>query len=687
MIGILKKELRAYLGTPWMYIFTAVFLAVSGYLFYSNLVMAVMLQDTSVAVDLWQYTFNDIRFLLMAVLPFVSMRLLAEERKLGTLELLFTAPLRDRAIVWGKFLASLAVCAGMLLATLLYVGLYRIFCPPVAPGPLLAGYFGLMLLGTACLSCGLFFSALTQRQVTAAVAALGTLLALWFADRAAWPDSAWFSGAQVRISLHARFFNFNRGVIDTADIVYFLCLIALFLGATFLALCLSRSSLRSGIRTALFSLRADVPALKTIVFLALLAGAVITGQRFHLRFDLTPGRLYSLSPRAEAVLRTLTHQLRITVYCAGESRQQYEELLECMAAASPRVAYCLIDFDKNRARAQRDGITVAGGGRARYQGRIEIVPRVSEVSLVQAIGVLTAETPKTILVDIPQADSCAGALAVLTGLGFEISPQPRRGTSPPALRIMAAGGAAGDLSPEEAEAVDTAFRAGDSVLLLLDPGPLPRVSELLKKYNLLAGADLIVDPTRSGDETDRISPLIFFSREHPATAPLTMPAMFPQTRSIQVGRDPDPALAWTILGFSGRGTWAETDLEGARIGTSSFESGRDLYGPVPAAVLVQPRGSAGGALVVVGSAAWITDAHLETLGNRSFFTHLVQWLHARQTRAPNLPESVAPTPPTLRLRLTETAGRAVFWSCVIVQPLLILLAGCGVALRRRQKTG
>lgn len=681
MIGILRKELLTYLGTPWMYLFTAVFLAVSGYLFYSNLVMAVLLQDTSVAVDLWEYTCNDIRFLLMAVLPFVSMRLLAEERKLGTLELLLTAPLHDRAIVWGKFLAALTVCAGMLAATLLYGLLYRIFCAPVAPGPLLAGYLGLALLGTACLSCGMFFSALTHSQITAAVASLGTLQALWFADRAPLPGSTGFSGAQVRLSLHAHCYNFNRGVVDTADIVYYGCLIALFLGGTFLGLRLSRGSLRN----ARHSLRADIPVLKIVVFLALLTTAVITGQRFHLRCDLTPGRLYSLSPQTEAVLRTLAHRLRITVYCAGESRLQYEELLECMAATCPRVEYCLLDFDQNRARAERDGVTAAGSGSARYRARTEIVAQVNEVSLVQAIRVLTAETGKTVLMRLPQGAPCAGVLAVLTTLGFDITHQPGRGASHPALHIITAGGTAGDLSPEKAAAADTAFRDGQSVLLLLDPGPVPRVGELLKKYNLLAGPDLIFDPARSGDTTDTIAPLIFFSREHPATAPLTMPGLFPPTRSIQVGRDPDPALQWTILGFSGRGTWAETDREGARAGTASFESGRDLYGPVPAAVLVQPRDRARGALVVVGCAAWITDAHLEALGNRSFFTHLVQWLHARQTRAAALPEPVVrDASPARPLRITERTGRWIFWSVVVAQPLLFVLIGCAVALRRHR---
>jgi ABC-2 type transport system permease protein len=164
------------------------------------------------------------------------MRLFAEERRLGTLELLWTYPLRDVQIVLGKYLASLLVLLLMLVPTLAFPALLTQTHAPVAIGALLAGYLGLFLLGAAFLACGILISALTDSQVLAAAVTFSLLLLFWVMT---WNEAA--VGAPVlsvlsRFSLFDRFYVFSRGGIDTRDVTFLLLFSGVFLAWTVLAL-------------------------------------------------------------------------------------------------------------------------------------------------------------------------------------------------------------------------------------------------------------------------------------------------------------------------------------------------------------------------------------------------------------------------------------------------------------------
>ncbi len=230
-LTILKRELKSYFTSLIAYVVIAVFLIISGYFFYTNLVMFVMWVGSDVKLGLWQFTFQDIRFIMLLLLPLLTMRLFAEEKKLGTIELLFTNPLRDREILMGKYGACLAVFLVMLLLTLLYPILLAIVYS-IEIGPIAAGYAGLFLLGASFIACGIFVSSLTENQIVAAIATIGVLVFFWFID---WNEG--IAGQQAIVILHQfslfeHFSNFTRGVIDTQDVVYYLSLIAFFLFLT-----------------------------------------------------------------------------------------------------------------------------------------------------------------------------------------------------------------------------------------------------------------------------------------------------------------------------------------------------------------------------------------------------------------------------------------------------------------------
>ncbi len=235
VLVICRRDLHSYFGSFTAYILLAVFLVLSGYFFYSDLIFFILFGGFTLPSGLWQFVFIDMRFVAMLVLPLVTMRLFAEEQRLGTLELLWTYPVRDSEIVAGKFLAALIFFLIMLLPTVINPLLFYQY-HAFEFGPLVAGYLGMLLLGTAFIACGMFISSLTEHQVVSAMGTYGILVFFWFLT---WNEEV-ASQDLVRIllglSLFDHFYNFARGVIDTRSVIFFLCFIALFLFLTWQSL-------------------------------------------------------------------------------------------------------------------------------------------------------------------------------------------------------------------------------------------------------------------------------------------------------------------------------------------------------------------------------------------------------------------------------------------------------------------
>lgn len=215
------KEFKSYLASPIAYVVTGIFLIATGYFF--GFLSPSTYFETSISGFL---NIGSILILLLASV--LTMRLIAEERKLGTAELLLTAPVRDSEVILGKFLGSLFILMAMLALTLYYPLLLWIFGDPDG-GPIVTGYLGLFLLGCTSLAVGIFASSLTSNQIVAAVVAGGTLFALWFIGTAAQFLPEALGEVIGFFSLSNYFPDFMRGIIDTRGIVYYLSITALFL--------------------------------------------------------------------------------------------------------------------------------------------------------------------------------------------------------------------------------------------------------------------------------------------------------------------------------------------------------------------------------------------------------------------------------------------------------------------------
>jgi ABC-2 type transport system permease protein len=215
---LLAKETKALFTSPIAYVLIAVFLLLMGYTFTAYLFI-------SRTATLIQSVFQA-SILLLLIVPVITMRLFAEERRNGTLELLLSSPVQEIEIVLAKFLASMSVIAVMLVLTLAYPVTLQIFGDPDW-GPVYGGYLGLLLLGGALVAIGLAISALTANQIVAATVALGVFLLMWMLDSlgSLLPDP--FDIFVVNLSLTAHFTPFATGALFLSDFGFFSTLILL----------------------------------------------------------------------------------------------------------------------------------------------------------------------------------------------------------------------------------------------------------------------------------------------------------------------------------------------------------------------------------------------------------------------------------------------------------------------------
>jgi ABC-2 type transport system permease protein len=211
--AIFKKELQSFFFSPVAYIVFASFLVVVGYLF------TVILVSSKIAT-VEPLLFNA-GFVLLLGSPVLTMRLISEERKSNTIELLLTSPISPAEVVIGKFLACFAVFFVLMLLTLQYPLILSQYATNLDWGPVYTGYIGFALLGAAFIALGLFASSISENQVISAMVSFGMLILFWIIG---WTKHA-FDGplgeAVSKISLFERYSEFLKGVIDSGNVIYF----------------------------------------------------------------------------------------------------------------------------------------------------------------------------------------------------------------------------------------------------------------------------------------------------------------------------------------------------------------------------------------------------------------------------------------------------------------------------------
>ena len=236
ILAIAHKELKAYFSSPIAYIVIGLWALMYGYFFVTILSFFVRqsmqmgqfgmqgAQAMNVNQQLIRPLLQNVLILILFLMPMVTMRAYAEEKRSGTIELLLTSPLTDFQIIVGKFLGAMALYGCMLAVTLIHLGLLFVYGRPEWK-PIVTAYLGLLLMGGCFIAVGLFISSLTKNQIVAGMVTFAVFLMLWIIT---WIGS--FSGPTVDkltqyLSIVDHYEDFGKGVLDTTHLVYYVSFI------------------------------------------------------------------------------------------------------------------------------------------------------------------------------------------------------------------------------------------------------------------------------------------------------------------------------------------------------------------------------------------------------------------------------------------------------------------------------
>ncbi len=349
VMAVARRELKTFFSSPIAYIVLGAFLLLAGWLYFSTLFLAGQASLRGF--------FSVAPLLFVVLVPAITMRSIAEERKTGTLELLLTMPLENWQLVAGKFVAALGMVAAGLVFTLPYAVTVSSLTAPGAPfdwGPVIAGYVGLLLLASTFIALGLWASALSKNQIVGFVIGLIICFAFYIVDKFALllPES--LAGVLEYLSVDYHFENIARGVLDTRDLLFYVSLTAAGLVLT--------TQIISNIRLELSTKSVASPTVFTLAVIGSLVLVNVLSLRAFARFDITADKAYTLSAATKETLSGLDDNVTITAYFTQElpapyssaSRYVRDVLEEFRAASKGKVSFEFIDPAENDKDTKRE---------------------------------------------------------------------------------------------------------------------------------------------------------------------------------------------------------------------------------------------------------------------------------------------------------------------------------------------
>lgn len=735
-----KRELFGYALSPISYLLGALFLVVQGYAFWLLCQTLSATRGTSGAVFAYFFGGTLLYWLfLLFLVALMTMRLFAEERQRGALDLLLSAPVPEGALLTGKFFGVLAAYVALWLPTLGYVALLGHYSGTSAldTGPIAGGYLGTLLVGASTLAVGILASALAPTPLVAAATSFTTLSLLLLSGLVAeiYIDSPRLQAILAYGNLFQHLDEMARGIVDSRRVVYHvsLCVAALGIAARHLR---TRPGDRRG--TAITALFAGL-------LIASFVGLNLYAARNPRRADLTRTREHALSPSLQQLLHSLHGAVEVTVLHAEPGGRDElflrlrETLLRAEQAATGRLKLTFIDIDRHRERArllaeryhierdelQQSAVIVESGGRSKLIARRELgdlapvepgsEPRVDayrgEEALSTAIATVSSgRTPNICYTrghGEAEHDSLTGSgLSDLSTALTRENLHPRAlaslgsnlGAVPSDCDVLFIAGPERPFLDEETAALARYLDGGGRLLVLagalLDRGLNRFLTTGLEPLLLQRGVRLeqavVIDPPQRLGESLAFIVESTYS-EHPITAGLAFRrTLWPLSRPVFAHAPLEPTsgegtghsgLSWRaqVLASTSDKGFGETDLGALRDGNLRFDAARDSPGPLPLAVAAQPIDANHKArIVVIGSTQLAWNDSL-VLFNRDLLIGAVKWL----ADAP-LTTHIAPRRPSeIRLALTAEQERRLFVTLVFAVPFLILLLGLGVRFMRR----
>lgn len=455
---------------------------------------------------------------------------------------------------------------------------------------------------------------------------------------------------------------------------------------------------------------------QVLLAVALFGVLQLLATRRNVRFDLTPTQAFVLSDQARQVAEALTVPVRITAFFSsqeGGQRRAMMDLLEQFRAASPRIEFRLADLDRSPGLATKFSVSSYNTGVLESDGRVLGLQAIDETEIANALLKLSAKATRSLCFLVGHGersprdnDDRSGYSEVAKALEREnfriqtIETVPAAGV-PAQCTVLIVAGPSHDLLPGEGENIVRFVDGGGRLFFLVDPDAPPSVRELLRRFGIETGDDLVVDDRNRFFGSDSFMPRVPIFDQGVYHSGLEAAAVLSLARTVRPADDAPDGYLVSPIAMSSPESWALVGPDITPDENVRFRQGIDRPGPLPVASVVKFRepsvaGDEPGAppaaprttvrIIAFGDSDFATNFYLNLLGNRDVFMSTVAVL----TEDPELiaERRKGMTRGTMSpIALTATEGRIIFWSGVVLQPLAFVLLGTAVAYYRRRRLG
>lgn len=442
-------------------------------------------------------------------------------------------------------------------------------------------------------------------------------------------------------------------------------------------------------------------ALASLFFVGILASLNYLGTRYHHRFDLTEAGVFSLSPQSAQVVRNLDKDLVLQAFVEGGINPELKELFESYRYASRKVAFEMIDPERQPDLAQKYQITSFNTVRIQYGDSVATVTQPSEETITNAIIKASRAAQQTICLieghgepdsaDIEEPRGYAQARRALENENYQVKTVLLFSLEkvPDDCSAIVVAGPAKPFQPQELASIDRYLRGGGRVFFLLAPRQAAEFAPVLARWGVRVGDDIVVDQVVRLFQGPSLGlePLVnTYDPSHEITRDLKQRTIFPMSRSVQSDPTAGTGLHVTELVKTSSSSWAETDVSGIFDRQEASLGADDKKGPVSLAVAVAANlkemgGDKDGEarLVVFGSSEFANNRNFEgSFYNRDLFLNAAGWLVGQSDLLSIRPREMKAS----RVRFSQQEGTVIFYLSVLLIPEALLIAGLAVWWRR-----
>jgi ABC-type uncharacterized transport system involved in gliding motility auxiliary subunit len=457
-----------------------------------------------------------------------------------------------------------------------------------------------------------------------------------------------------------------------------------------------------------------------ILMIVLVLGILVLintiAARYHHRFDFTEAKIHSLSDQSISVIKNLKNDVFIKAFFreGNYNRSRMENLLKIYAYHSKKIKYEFIDPDKNPGLVKRYDITLDGTTVFECGDKENRITSVSEEDITNALIKVSREKKKTIYfleghgeASIEESDDSGLSYVKdeLGKLGYEVKKLTLALSEnfPADCALLVIPGPKKDLLPHELETIEKYLKGGGRVFFLVDPETAPGLSGFLHHYGIKLENDLIVDTISRLLGGDYFMPVVSEYEYHDITKKFRYACFFPYARSVDIDEQKKPEnISLTVLAKTSPNSWSERQLNERQV---TFDKDKDKQGPIPIAVVgtmkieeekkEEPKkeetekssakstaateSKKEARLAVFGDSDFATNRYFNLSGNGNLFLNTINWLTEEADLISIQPRTSSPR----TIHLSPSQARLVFFTSVIILPLIVLLTGISVWLRRR----